>query len=282
MRPAAWARLPAAVRLLGSIAAVSYGLGVLAVAIVAGFVVGTFGVLPFAVLPRGRRERYTIYAAVAWSRVVLWALQVRLRVSGDPGLHPGQGALVICNHQSWLDPVLLMATTRSNGLSKSEILWIPVIGVYGWLAGTVFFDRKSQDGRSKARSEVLRLTLAGNRIQVFPEGTRTRHVRPREQVYLRLIVDCFSRGIPVIPCAVVGSDQVLPTDRLGAFPGQTVWLDLGEAMLPSNYRTSTTFAAACWEDVRLRHSALMQRSGATPQEAPATTSRRSRRSLQDP
>jgi 1-acyl-sn-glycerol-3-phosphate acyltransferase len=182
----------------------------------------------------------------------------RLTVTGDSGLRPTEGALVVCNHQSWLDPLLLMAWTRSNGLSKSQILYIPVIGLYGWLAGTVFFDRKSKDGRSRARREVLQLALAGNRIHVFPEGTRTRHVRPREQVYLRLIFDCHSRGIPVVPCAVVGTDEALPPGRFGVWPFAPVRLEIGTAMRPADHATASAFATACWEDVRRRHAALLE------------------------
>lgn len=245
-------------------AAALYGLFVFVVAIASGLVIGTLGVLPFVLIPRGRRERFTIHAAVAWSRLVTTLLARRLQVTGAPGLRSGEGALVICNHRSWLDPLLLMTWTRSNGLSKSQILYIPVIGLYGWLAGTVFFDRKSRDGRTRARREVLHLALCGSRIQVFPEGTRTAAVRPRERVYLRLMVDCYSRGIAVVPCAVVGSDDVLPPGRFGVWPFQPVFLDVGTALRPADHPSATAFATACWEDVRRRHAALLDRATTSP------------------
>lgn len=106
------------------VAAFVYGLGVLLGATVSGFVIGTVGVLPFAVVPRGRRERLAMPAAALWARTVLGMLAVRFEVRGQIGLRPDEGALIVCNHRSWVDPVALMAATRSNGLSKNENLLV--------------------------------------------------------------------------------------------------------------------------------------------------------------
>ena len=128
-------------RLLGFL----YGLCVLIGAVLSGLVIGTVGVLPFAVVPWRRRFRYSMPAARFWARTVLWSLFVRLEVEGEWPLPPGQGALIFCNHRSWLDPLVLMAVLKSNGLSKRQILWLPFIGIYGFLSGAVFFDRTSRE-----------------------------------------------------------------------------------------------------------------------------------------
>jgi 1-acyl-sn-glycerol-3-phosphate acyltransferase len=234
---------------MSRVLAFGYALGVLLGAIASAFVVGTALALPFAPLPRGRRERYTLTAAVIWARSVLALLGTTVVVTGESGLPSDTGALLLCNHRSWLDPLVLMAALRSNGLSKLEILFIPIIGFYGWLTGAVFFDRRVPAARHRARDEVMKLVRGGTRIQVFPEGTRSRDGQLREKVYLTLVEDCFRAGVPVVPCAVWATERVLPPGRPEAWPGQTVYLDVGPALDPRGFADAQAFAQACWSAV---------------------------------
>lgn len=234
----------------------AFGLWALAASVLSGLLIGTLGVLPFVVLPRGRRERYAMHAAQLWASVVVWpVLLTRVRVSGRWALPRGQGAILFCNHRSWLDPVLLMAITRSNGLSKQEIASLPVIGLYGRLAGAIFFDRRKLEERQRARREVVKLARGGHRIQVFPEGTRSLELR--RKVYLTTAHDAFAHGLPVVPCAVWGTERTLPREP-AAFPLQRVRLDVGSPLWPADHPDAETFARACWDAVARRVEALRE------------------------
>lgn len=233
-----------------------YGLVVLLGAVLSGLVVGTIGVLPFVVLPRGRRFPWTMPAVQLFARSVLAMLFVRLEIEGEWPLEEGQGALIFCNHRSWLDPVALMAVTRSHGLSKSQILWIPFIGFYGWLSGGVFFNRKDKAQRKRAREEVIDLVAHGHRLQVFPEGTRNLGEGTREKVYLVLAMDAFVRGLPVVPCAIRRSEAVLPPGKPAAYPGQVVKLWIGKPLDASQYSTGHAYAQATWDEVRAAYERL--------------------------
>ncbi len=227
-----------------------FGLWVLTGAVLSGLVVGTIGVLPFVVLPRGKRFLWTMPAAQLWARSVLFLLGVRLEVRGQWPLEDHEGALIFCNHRSWLDPVVLMAITRSHGLSKRQILWIPVIGFYGWLAGGVFFDRNSRDDRSKARDDVLAFAAAGHRLQIFPEGTRNQLPGTREKVYLSLAMDAYKKRIPVVRCAIVGCEGPLPPGQWAAFWGEPVVLEILPPLAQGSFRSSRDYAQATWQRVR--------------------------------
>lgn len=244
-----------AVRILGFLYGVLALLGATALALV----MGTVLVLPFAPLPRGRRERYTVPPASVWARwVVRYIVWARDEVVGAAP-PPGRGAIVLCNHRSWLDPVLLIAHTRSNGLSKSQIGWIPVLGQLGWLTGAVFFDRRDPRDRDRARREVLHLVRAGHRVQVFPEGTRTRTGELSERVYLTLAMDAFHEGLPVLCCAVWRTERAVPAVDAAAWPFQRVWLAIGPALEPRDHPDARTFAAACWDEVKAQLAGLQER-----------------------
>lgn len=228
----------------------AFGVYALIAASLAAFLVGVPLATPFLVIPRGRRERFTIVAAVVWAHVVLRAvLFVRPVVTGAATLPGTTGALYLCNHRSWLDPVLMIAYTRSQGLSKALVFWLPFIGFYGWLTGAVFFNRRSPAQRMRARDEVMRLLRGGHRIHVFPEGTRTRDGRLNEKVYLTLVKDCFAAGLPVVPCAVMHTERAIPTNRPGAVPFRTCRLDVGTPMWPKDHADAEAFAQACWAAV---------------------------------
>lgn len=202
--------------------------------------------LPFAVLPRGRRERYTIVGAQVWAWVVIkLILFARVDVRGQ--MPDSGGALLVCNHRSWLDPLLLIATTRSNGLSKKMVWYIPAVGLYGWLAGAVYFDRSSKAQRAAARDEVMMLIRSGHRIQLFPEGTRTTDGNLREKVYLTLVRDAYEAGVPVVPCVVAHTEDALPVGQLAAYPFQSVELTIGDVLEPAAFEDADRFAEAAWD-----------------------------------
>ena len=228
----------------------AYGLLVLGIAIPAALFSGTIFALPFAWMRRGERERHTVRAAVVWSRGLLnWLLFVRTTVTGETSLGDEEGALVVSNHRSWVDPLLMIAELRAMGLSKAEIFWLPMIGQYAWLSGAVFVNRKSPENRKFARDEVMKLIRGGARVALFPEGTRSRDGKIRDKVYLSLPMDCWHENIPVQPCAVYGTERVLPPTRPVAIPFQTCRIDIGEVLRPADYPDAKSFAQAVWADV---------------------------------
>jgi 1-acyl-sn-glycerol-3-phosphate acyltransferase len=254
--------LPEGVR---QVLAALFGIWALVAAAILAGTMGLFLVVPFVPLPRGRREAWTMPGAALWAGVVLrWVLWTRVRIHGENPLPDGVGALVLCNHRSWLDPLLLIRYTHSNGLSKKSILYWPFIGIMGQWSGAVYFDRADRKDRQRARDEVLWLASRGHRIQVFPEGTRTREGRVGKRVYLNLAMDCHSRGIPVLCCAVWRTERVLPPGFFGAWWGQEVDLAYGKLLYPRDFPTSRTFAAACWKEVTDRLAELDQGDAGAP------------------
>jgi 1-acyl-sn-glycerol-3-phosphate acyltransferase len=233
------------------ISALLYGLYTLLAATFLAFVVGVTSILPFAVIPRGRRERYTMVGASAWGKTMCRLVFLAdLRFHGELELDDREGALVIANHRSWMDPVLLIGYLRAIGVSKSSILYLPFIGLFAWLAGMVFFSRKSRRERSRARDEINLLLRNGNRILLFPEGTRSLDGVPRERVFLRIPIDCYEAGLPVLPVALVGTERTLPPGAYGVRIRQRVHVGYCKTVYPRDFDDAKSFAEEAWERVR--------------------------------
>ena len=108
----------------------------------------------------------------AWSIKMLRLCGMRLVVHNDD-VRLDEGALVVCNHISWIDIYVINAWRPTPFVSKAEIRKWPVVG---WLAqqlGTVFIQREKRSDAKRIMHELADRLNAGELMCVFPEGTTT-------------------------------------------------------------------------------------------------------------
>jgi 1-acyl-sn-glycerol-3-phosphate acyltransferase len=164
---------------------------------------------------RTRRTQATITLAFRLYLVVLQLLGVmRLDVDGRDGLTRVYGTLIVANHPTLLDVVLLMALVPHAQCVVNHALWRnrflgPVVRAAGYIRN---------DTEAEAFIGHCSATLAqGNNLIIFPEGTRTvpgeklRFQRGFANVALRVNVDL----LPVrIECNPITLTKGLPWYRV--------------------------------------------------------------------
>ncbi|MEU7741020.1 lysophospholipid acyltransferase family protein [Nonomuraea sp. NPDC049158] len=116
-----------------------------------------------------------------WARLLLRALGIRVRTTvgvaffteTQPTLTvPGEvGALLVANHVSWLDPLVMAATVPSRPLAKREIGEWPFIRTLAAGSGALFIDRERLSALPSAVATVANALRAGDTVIAFPEGT---------------------------------------------------------------------------------------------------------------
>jgi 1-acyl-sn-glycerol-3-phosphate acyltransferase len=132
---------------------------------VAGVLLGGAALLPvLPLLSSGQRSA----AGRRWARALLVGFGIRLVVRGRP---PVRRALVVANHVSWLDILVLLAIAPTRLLAKREVRGWPVIGWLAAAAGTVFIDRSRPKRLPRTVAAVAAALRAGAVVSVFPEGT---------------------------------------------------------------------------------------------------------------
>jgi len=100
---------------------------------------------------------------------VLRAFGIRLTIHGSPPAH----GLVVSNHLSYLDIMILGAAMPCFFVAKAEIARWPYFGKAARTGATIFIDRKSRASTIEvARLMAERLTLPVP-VLLFPEGTST-------------------------------------------------------------------------------------------------------------
>lgn len=98
---------------------------------------------------------------------LLRVFHVDLRVTGPV---PTSG-LLVCNHLSYLDIVVLGATMPCVFVSKREVRSWPVFGWFASLAGTLFLRRDRRTAAAHITREIGRVLDTGALVVLFPEGT---------------------------------------------------------------------------------------------------------------
>jgi 1-acyl-sn-glycerol-3-phosphate acyltransferase len=86
------------------------------------------------------------------------------------GAIPRSG-LLVCNHLSYLDVLVLAALTPSRFVAKSEVKNWPVFGWFARLAGTIFVDRNKRFKAARSAEEIGTALAGGTLVVLFPEGT---------------------------------------------------------------------------------------------------------------
>ena len=107
---------------------------------------------------------------VWFHRFFLRLFSVRVTQSGTPP-PPGEPALVLANHVSWLDIVALGSLRPLSFVAKSEIEGWPVIGTLAKLQRTVFIERAKRTATAHVNATVGERLANGDLIVLFAEGT---------------------------------------------------------------------------------------------------------------
>ncbi len=93
---------------------------------------------------------------------------IRVQLRGEP--LPG-GGLLLANHSSWLDIIVLSGICPLAFVAKSEVSGWPLFGLLARLQNTIFV-RRGEKARTLGDRDAIRARVnSGDRIVIFPEGT---------------------------------------------------------------------------------------------------------------
>jgi 1-acyl-sn-glycerol-3-phosphate acyltransferase len=139
---------------------------------------------------------------VAW---LLTRLVYRFRVSGDEHIPVSGAAVLVCNHVSFVDAVLLMAASPRpiRFIMDHRIFDIPVLGWMFRLAKAIPVAPQREDPQTYARAfeQAAQVLAEGDLLCIFPEGGITRDGQLGEfKGGIMKILE--RRPVPVVPLAL--------------------------------------------------------------------------------
>ena len=184
----------------------------------------------------GRRCRRAIQLSFRLFLAFLSVLRLmRFEFRGEERLLHLRGRLVVANHPSLIDVVVLVSRLPDARCVVKGAVWhSPFLGAVVRLAGYV----PSVDPHDVV-DRTVRLLRAGETVVLFPEGTRTRKDRPAA-VQRGAALILLRSGRPAVPIRLRVRPPVLgKTDSLARLPPEAVHfvMSVGEEVHPSTFGT---------------------------------------------
>lgn len=153
------------------------------------------------------QHRFTCF----WASLYTWANPYwRVDVAGREHIDPAKTYVMVANHQSFLDILVLFRLFRHfKWVSKAEMFRIPCIGWNMTLNRYVKLRRGSPESIAKMMTASERHLAEGSSVMIFPEGTRTLDGRLKAFKHGAFTLAQKAR-VPILPIVVENTFHVLP------------------------------------------------------------------------
>jgi 1-acyl-sn-glycerol-3-phosphate acyltransferase len=188
-----------------------------------------------------------------WAQVLLAQLAIKLVVNGKPPLDGP--VLLVANHISWLDIVVMHAARHCRFVSKAEIHHWPVVGGLADAAGTLYIERESRRDAMRVVHHMAERLQAGDVLAVFPEGT-TGDGSTVMPFHANLIQAAIAAHAPVQPVALHFADRVSGAQSFApCFVGDdTLMLSVWRTLTTPNLEAVVSFGLPQTADGRDRRT----------------------------
>lgn len=192
------------------------------------FTLGTWILSAFSATAAGKAGR-------AWAKVVQWLTPMPVRLVGRENVEPGQSYVVVANHQSAYDIIMIYGSLPIDfrWIMKKELRDVPVLGFACEKCGHIFLDRSSARGAWRSIQKAKSILRDGVSVVIFPEGHRSG--RPEMNRFksgaFRM---AFELGLPMLPVSIKDTCRVMQSSLASLLPGRAT-LTIHKPIAPQDY-----------------------------------------------
>jgi len=143
--------------------------------------------------------------------LIIFKLFFRLKVTGQENIPQDGPFIIVANHSSLLDPIILGISIRPKVIFVAaaylfEIHWL------GYLlrkANSIPIHRENYTNNIKSIKQALKILQKGGVLGIFPEGGVDRQ---KDDLPIKAGAAFLATrvGVPIIPIKIKGADKVLP------------------------------------------------------------------------
>lgn len=154
--------------------------------------------LSLAIRGRWRQVRVKSYILSQFAKFTLKVLGVRAKASGLENFRGLSHALLVGNHMSYVDVIVLVSFYPTTFVTSTEVRDAPGLGLICRMTGCLFVDRKNRGGIRGEISELSDGLAHGMNVAIFPEATSgngEKLLRFKKPLYLSAI----ETSSPILP-----------------------------------------------------------------------------------
>lgn len=140
---------------------------------------------------------------------VILKIFFRLKVEGLENIPQKTNFIVVANHSSFLDPVVIGVAI------PKKIYWITLSSLYGILWLRWIMNKTQSIPTGSSSEKAIYLLLKNRNVGLFPEGELSYDGKLREFRRGAALL-ALKSGRPILPCAILGTYEALP--RGAKFP----------------------------------------------------------------
>ncbi len=175
----------------------------------------------------------------------MWIAGANLTTYGVEHVPKNEPVIFIANHCSHLDIGVLCRSLPVNlhFIGKKELMWLPIVGWYMFVAGHIFIDRRNKRKAVESLKKAALKIKNGKSVAIYPEGTRSKtgELAEFKKGAFHLALDA---GVSIVPVHIKGTHSLWPTQSNKITPGD-VTVRVGKPIDSSKYtkRTIKEFVA---------------------------------------
>ncbi|MBN1689102.1 MAG: 1-acyl-sn-glycerol-3-phosphate acyltransferase [Candidatus Omnitrophica bacterium] len=174
--------------------------------------IGSIIVSPFAFLLDRIKRNLLHRVSVYWAHSLIFTNPIwHLKVIGRENVDPKKNYVIVANHQSMLDILVLLSglPVDFKFLAKKELFPIPFLGWHMALAGYIPIDRGNKDSGQQAIKSARRWLQSGVSVVFFPEGTRSLdgYIQRFKPGAIKIARD---EAIEILPIVIDGTSSAIP------------------------------------------------------------------------
>ncbi len=136
-----------------------------------------------------------------WTRCLLLSTGAKIHLHGvDLSSIELRNTMVVSNHISWLDTVVMLRLCYLRYIGKVEMLKWPFLSMIIKAGGTIFINRRNKRQLLSVNQQVANVLIDGSTVGLYPEGTTSDGVKilPFKAPILEAALMAKSNIIPIV------------------------------------------------------------------------------------
>ncbi|MDZ7823996.1 MAG: 1-acyl-sn-glycerol-3-phosphate acyltransferase [Ahrensia sp.] len=141
------------------------------VLLISAMAIVTAAFVPFHAYFRWTKHPLRKTIATKWHRLICRLFGFKIEVRGRLADGDDHGVLIVANHVSWTDIMILSSLMPISFVAKDEVKNWPLFGTFARWQESIFVDRNARANTKQQALAISGRLMSGDNIVLFPEGT---------------------------------------------------------------------------------------------------------------